>query len=139
MSRLVAGIALLIAGCFHQMPGWDDPTPLLLLFGGILGGFVRHYAGQTVRVGAHWWESFVNMFRQKWTLWHILSGGALAVMVPRIFERMYNVDLIGPPLFLLLVGFLVGGFGNYVFVALLWRFGVFKDDPRANKPENGGG
>lgn len=117
--------------------GWSDQSTLLLFLGGLLGGLMRHYAGQTARTGDGYFSAFMRMWRERWTLWHILSGGALAAIVPGIFKWYYQVALVGPPLFLLCGGLLIGGFGNFILVAILWRFGIFKEDPRAAGPGDG--
>lgn len=129
--------ALFLAGCMHASVGWDDVPSRLLGIGGLFGAFVRAYSGQTARRGRSWWQGLIELFKQRWTLMHVLSGGAIATLIPGVFQWYYKVTIAGPPIFMLGLGFVVGVSGNFILVAALWKFGVFKDDPRAAVPENG--
>lgn len=107
----------------HHTANWLDATSWLLLLGGLLGGFLRAALGQ----GGTW---------RRRTVLDIVTGGAFAVIVPQLVRYFGQLDLVGPPLFWLSGGVMIGLFGNYVLVAVLWRIGVFRSDPRADKPQN---
>ena len=72
----------------------------------------------------------------------VLMGGALAVLVPALTPLLgISLPATLDRLTYAAAGFVIGGFGNYLIVALLWRFGIFKSDVRATKlngPGNGG-
>src|SRR3990167_892917 len=100
-----------------------------LFVGGVAGATLRAMLGQ----------------QRTWSrrsLLDVLMGGAFAVIVPAL-TPILGVSLPATlhPLTYIAAGFVIGGFGNYLIVALLWRFGVFKQDVRADKPngnDNGG-
>ena len=99
---------------------------MLLLLGGFLGAFLR------VALGQH----------QTWhrrTILSIVMGGATAVVLPSLGGWLGAPIPVGqPPLVYISAGVVIGGFGDYILVALLWRAGVFKSDVRAEKPNGGG-
>ena len=109
----------------HHTANWLDATSWLLLLGGLAGGLLRAVLGR----GPTW---------RRRTLVDVVAGGAFAVLVPQTVKYFGQLDLIGPPLFWLAGGLMIGLFGNYVLVAVLWRLGIFKDDPRAAKPDGNG-
>ena len=98
-----------------------------LFVGGVAGGALRVLLGQQ----RNW---------SRRSLFDVLMGGALAVIVPAI-TPMLGVSLPATldRLTYAAAGFVIGGFGNYLIVALLWRFGIFKTDVRADKPNGNGG
>lgn len=94
-----------------------DSISILLLIGGFLGGFLRAALGK----GPTW----------EWlTVYHVLSGGAIAVLAPATIKWLTQTVFEGPPLFWICGGFCVGLVGNYVLVAIMWKIGAFKNDPR---------
>ena len=100
-----------------------------LFAGGVAGAALRALLGQ----------------QRTWSrrsLLDILMGGALAVIVPALTPILgVSMPATLDRLTYMAAGFVIGGFGNYLIVALLWRFGVFKQDVRADKPngnDNGG-
>ena len=103
-----------------------------LLAGGMLGAFLR-----VLLSDAPTWR--------RSTILHAVTGGFTAVLLPwlfRVFPPLIGgapVDIVGPPVFLISFGVVMGGFGNYIIVALLWKLGIFKDDPRSTKPGHGEG
>lgn len=107
-----------------------DATANWLLVGGMLGAFLR----VALSDGATW---------RRATILHSIMGGFTAVLLPWLFRVLpplvgfAAVEIVGPPTFLVSFGVVMGGFGNYVLVALLWRLGIFRSDPRANTPGNG--
>lgn len=122
----------------HHTVGWNDPTALLLLFGGFLGGLARAWLSGHATGWCPWPAArgvrWIQMPTRR-TMYDILLAGAISVLAPTLGSTALHVTLVGPPLFLLALGFVVGGFGNYVVVASLWKAGVFKDDPRASRPK----
>ena len=112
------------------MTTMTDVVANWLLVGGMLGAFLRVLLSDSET----WRRS---------TILHAIMGGFTAVLLPWLFKvlpplaGMTPVEIVGPPTFLVSFGVVMGGFGNYALVALLWRFGVFKNDPRADKPDNG--
>ena len=92
-----------------------------LLLGGLLGAFLRV------------WLSDSPTWRRS-TILHAVMGGFTAVMLPWLFRVLAGIEILGPPTFLVSFGVVMGGFGNYVLVAVLWKIGVFKGDARAEKP-----
>lgn len=104
----------------------SDPISNQLFVGGILGGFIRAFFGR-----GKTWERILVL--------HILSGAATAVLLPNAFVYLTGTAIKGSPLFWVSAGMLTGLFGNFILVALLWRAGVFKEDPRPTTIDNGGG
>ena len=98
-----------------------------LLLGGMAGALLRAFLGQQRTLSRR-------------TALDVLTGGALAVVLPAL-SGVLGVTL--PPtldrLVYVCAGFVIGGFGNYILVALLWRCGIFREDPRAAKPDGNGG
>ncbi|MBI4637665.1 MAG: hypothetical protein HY727_15110 [Candidatus Rokubacteria bacterium] len=100
---------------------------LWLLLGGMAGALLRAVLGQQ------------RTWSRRSAL-DILTGGALAVVLPALAGALGVALPTGlDRLVYLCAGFVLGGFGNYILVALLWRFGVFREDPRAARPEGNGG
>ena len=102
-----------------------DATANWLLLGGMLGAFLRVALSEA----ATWRRS---------TILHAVMGGFAAVLLPwllKVFPPLVGataIEVIGPPIFLVSFGVVMGGFANYAIVALLWKLGVFKSDPRAD-------
>lgn len=119
--RLARAAGVVIPVFVHHTVGWDDPMSLLLLIGGLLGGL------------AHGWLAEQVTWSRR-TVYDVLVSGAVAVIAPASLAWFAHIELIGPPVFLISFGFCVGLSGNYVLIAALWKFGVFKDDPRAFGP-----
>jgi hypothetical protein len=102
-----------------------DFGSVCLLVGGLLGGLCRALLGTQKTLSRR-------------TVLDVLMGAAVAVIVPAFADRLFALKLSGEgALAYLSGGFLIGGFGNYIIVAILWRVGVFKQDARADAPENG--
>ena len=107
-----------------------DTTANWLLVGGMLGAFLRVLLSDN----ATWRRS---------TILHAVMGGFTTVLLPWMFRvlpplaGLTAVEIIGPPVFLVSFGVVMGGFANYIMVALLWKFGVFRSDPRVDKPNGG--
>lgn len=107
-----------------------ETTAAWLLGGGMLGAFLRVLLSEA----ATWRRS---------TVLHAVMGGFAAVLLPWFFRVLpplvgaTAIEVVGPPIFLLSFGVVMGGFANYILVALLYKIGVFKSDPRADKPQNG--
>ena len=112
------------------MTTMTDVVANWLLVGGMLGAFLRVLLSDSET----WRRS---------TILHAIMGGFTAVLLPWLLKVLpplvgaSAVEVIGPPVFLVSFGVVMGGFGNYVLVAALWRLGVFKEDARAAKPSNG--
>lgn len=96
-----------------------------LLVGGMLGAFLRVLLSEA----ATWRRS---------TILHAVMGGFTAVILPWLFKILAGIEIMGPPTFLVSFGVVMGGFGNYVLVAVLWKLGVFREDARATKPNGNG-
>jgi len=101
---------------------WVDPVSVELLAGGLFGGFIRALFGHGPT-----WERILVL--------HIVSGAVTAVLLPNVYKYLNHAELIGSPIFWICAGIFIGLFGNYIIVAVLWRFGVFKTDPRAHRPD----
>ncbi len=97
-----------------------------LLVGGMLGALLRVVLSESKT----WKRS---------TILHAVMGGFAAVILPWLLRVLAGIEIVGPPTFLVSFGVVMGGFANYVLVAALWKFGVFKADPRAEKPDGNGG
>ena len=106
-----------------------SPISVWLCVGGLAGAAVRVLAGTQ----DNWSRRSVLA---------VLMGGALAVLVPALAPLLgISLPATLDRLTYAAAGFVIGGFGNYLIVALLWRFGIFKSDVRATKlngPGNGG-
>lgn len=99
-----------------------DATANWLLAGGMLGAFLRVWLSDSKT-----W--------QRSTILHAIMGGFTSVILPWLLKQLAGIEIVGPPVFLISFGVVMGGFGNYVLVAVLWKAGVFKEDARASKPE----
>jgi hypothetical protein len=109
----------------HHTAGWLDPITVALVAGGLVGAFFRAAFGQQKTVSRR-------------TGFDLLMGGAVAGLLPQVCKWL-GVELTGPVLFWFCAGIFVGGYGNLLVVAVLWRAGVFKagTDPRADQVNGG--